>query len=264
MRRYTLRFRNPPPGPETADVRDAVERRLLTLPVTFRMGAAQAGEGGEVLVEVESDSRIRDLRALLTRPPGLERLGLASIEWGRQVTASQGGRRPGLDPDDPNRAAVPQADETGVYGYQGLRGKLSAVVPLAFWPVFALAVGCRMIAAVDDAAYFVGWLVLWVLVAGVGVRSPFGLIRSIACDPKGLEIRYWVRPRRRLLWKGIEGLDIRPEEISLRERGRRTAVATRGVADREGLIATIRDRAGLWFVEGGPATQVAYRSSTAD
>jgi hypothetical protein len=121
-----------------------------------------------------------------------------------------------------------------------------------------------MIAAVDDAAYFVGWLVLWVLVAGVGVRSPFGLIRSIACDPKGLEIRYWVRPRRRLLWKGIEGLDIRPEEISLRERGRRTAVATRGVADREGLIATIRDRAGLWFVEGGPATQVAYRSSTAD
>jgi hypothetical protein len=263
MKRYTLRIRSGSTDAEPAALRGVIERQLLNLPITFRIGAVAVGEDGEVLVEVASDSRIRDLRALLARPTLIQGLGSLTVEWGSQVAAARGGQAPGVDPDDPYRSASPQVQSTRVYGYQKPRGLWSAVAPLAVWPLVAAAIGLRLVVPIDERVYLFAWSALWVFVAGVGARNPFHVIRSVTCDQRGVEIRYWARPHRRHSWDAIEGLDVRPEEIVLWARGRRVRLVTRGLADRDLLVASIRDRAGLWFVEGGPMAQVSYRGSTA-
>jgi hypothetical protein len=133
MKRYTVRLRAASGLQEIAPLRAALEKHLLSLPITFRLGAAEAGETGEAILEMASDDGIEVLRSKLGRIAGATGSVLLSVQWGWQLSSAADGG-PKTNPDDPLPASEAAAGQQEVFGYDARNGLVRALGSLLIVP----------------------------------------------------------------------------------------------------------------------------------
>jgi len=261
MKRYTARLCRLDSQLSAAQIKAAVESRLLRALITFKLGTIAPAEGNIVLVEIASDAERADLARMLKGVESTRRLQLECVGWGWLITGATAKSTPGMPATgyDPYASVQTQAEDIKEYACNIRRLAIRQAVG-CFFLLWFVAVPVMFILNMLERRFLnVAMMVIYMglLLSGASF-NPWTLLAyasRIRCDQAGIEIKYWLRPSpRRHAWTEIEGLEVGASTLdhvyTIRSGKRALRFSTVKLNEESTLIKTILERASLHFVEG--------------